>query len=190
MYALLDVATCKRKNGPLLFIIKWIVSQRGQIRTESRPRVTCRMITFREVKLHPFFFAYLWNQTSKLQTLWSCGSSDMIADRHAYKHAQSHKQTRSSQLSALVFTLKVGELNRSGVVNTCFPTGVHSDRTERNWTDLTCTKLTQLQDALLVTCASVTKLIGLQCVRELQLANCSSVQFSSSAVNAAERRAG
>jgi len=39
----------------------------------------------------------------------------MIADRHAYKHAQSHKQTRSSQLSALVFTLKVGELNRSGV---------------------------------------------------------------------------
>ena len=51
---------------------------------------------------------------------------------------------------------------------------VHSSRTEVN-TELTCTKLTQLHDALLVTRVGVTKLIGCRAaVREL---NFSSVQF-------------
>jgi len=47
---------------------------------------------------------------------------------------------------------------------------------ELNWTELTCTKMTQLHDALLVTCVGVTKLIGWcrAAVRELQI---SSVQF-------------
>jgi len=58
---------------------------------------------------------------------------------------------------------------------------VHSRRTE-----LTGTKLTQLHDALLVTRASVTKLIGCRAsVRTLQFVNCSSAQFISSAVNTA-----
>jgi len=37
---------------------------------------------------------------------------------------------------------------------------VRSGRTELNWTELTCNKLTQLHGALLVACVSVTKLIG------------------------------
>ena len=48
-----------------------------------------------------------------------------------------------------------------------------------NWTKLTCTKMTLLHDALLVTRVSDTKLIGCRsAVRLLQFANCS-VQFSS-----------
>ena len=51
---------------------------------------------------------------------------------------------------------------------------------------MTCTKLTQLHDASLVTRVSVTKLIGCRAaVRTVQFANCSSVQFSSSTVNTA-----
>ena len=49
-----------------------------------------------------------------------------------------------------------------------------------NWTEMTCTKLTQLHDALLVTRVSVTKLIG--CRAAVHALRFSSVQFSSSAV--------
>ena len=51
--------------------------------------------------------------------------------------------------------------------------GFTADKTELNSNEHTCTKLTQLQDALLVTRVGATKLIG-----------CSSqVQFGLSAVN-------
>ena len=55
-------------------------------------------------------------------------------------------------------------------------------RTELNWTELTCSELTQLHDPLLVTRVSVTKLIGCRAaVCELQFANWSHIagQFSS-----------
>jgi len=44
-----------------------------------------------------------------------------------------------------------------------------------NWTEMTCTKLTQLHDALLVTRVSVTKLIG--CRAAVHALRYSSVQF-------------
>jgi len=46
--------------------------------------------------------------------------------------------------------------------------------TAPNWTELTCTKLTQLHDALLVTRVSVTKLMGCRAAVGLQFTNCSS----------------
>ena len=46
--------------------------------------------------------------------------------------------------------------------------------TSPNWTELTCTKLTQLHDALLVTSVSVTKLMGCRAAVGLQFTNCSS----------------
>jgi len=50
---------------------------------------------------------------------------------------------------------------------------------ELNWTELTCTKLTQLHDSLLVTRVGVTQLIGCRAaVRALQFANGNSVQLS------------
>jgi len=68
------------------------------------------------------------------------------------------------------------------VLNACFPTELLT-AVELNWTELTCTKLTQLHDELLVTRVSITKLIGCRAAgRALQF---SSVQISSSAVNTA-----
>jgi len=58
---------------------------------------------------------------------------------------------------------------------------IHLSAVHSRQTELTCNKLTQLHDALLVTRVSVTKLIG--CTAAVcEFANCNSVQFSSSAL--------
>ena len=51
---------------------------------------------------------------------------------------------------------------------------------QTNWTELNCTKLTQLHDALLVTRVSVTKLIGYRAAVRALLHCCSSSSSSSS----------